>query len=441
MKMWLWCLVVCLVLGTLHSEVSRGKLAPVDPETNMNVSEIISHWGFPSEEHLVVTEDGYILCLNRIPHGRKNHSDRGPKPVVFLQHGLLADSSNWVTNLPNTSLGFILADAGFDVWMGNSRGNTWSRKHKTLSIDQDEFWAFSYDEMANYDLPASINFILNKTGQEQVYYVGHSQGTTIGFIAFSRIPELAKKIKMFFALAPVASAQFATSPLVKLGRFSDLLIKVLGFPPPPLPSLTDFLFGSEELAYRGRRCVFLPCVLLSMEQWDLFGVKEFLPQSTFVKWLSIHVCTHVILEELCGNVFFVMCGFNERNLNMSRVAVYATHSPAGTSVQNMLHWSQLIKLQKFQAFDWGSSAKNYFHYNQSYPPSYNVRDMLVRTAVWSGGQDWLADVSDVSVLLTQISNLVYHKHIPEWEHLDFIWGLDAPWRLYNEMINLMRKYQ
>ncbi|XP_024600601.1 lysosomal acid lipase/cholesteryl ester hydrolase [Neophocaena asiaeorientalis asiaeorientalis] len=399
MKMWLWCLVVCLVLGTLHSEVSRGKLAPVDPETNMNVSEIISHWGFPSEEHLVVTEDGYILCLNRIPHGRKNHSDRGPKPVVFLQHGLLADSSNWVTNLPNTSLGFILADAGFDVWMGNSRGNTWSRKHKTLSIDQDEFWAFSYDEMANYDLPASISFILNKTGQEQVYYVGHSQGTTIGFIAFSRIPELAKKIKMFFALAPVTSAQFATSPLVKLGRFSDLLIK------------------------------------------DLFGVKEFLPQSTFVKWLSTHVCTHVILEELCGNVFFVMCGFNERNLNMSRVAVYGTHSPAGTSVQNMLHWSQLIKLQKFQAFDWGSSAKNYFHYNQSYPPSYNVRDMLVRTAVWSGGQDWLADVSDVSVLLTQISNLVYHKHIPEWEHLDFIWGLDAPWRLYNEMINLMRKYQ
>ncbi|XP_059756932.1 lysosomal acid lipase/cholesteryl ester hydrolase [Balaenoptera ricei] len=399
MKMWLWCLVVCLVLGTLHSEVSRGELTPVDPETNMNVSEIISHWGFPSEEHLVVTEDGYILCLNRIPHGRKNNSDRGPRPVVFLQHGLLADSSNWVTNLPSSSLGFILADAGFDVWMGNSRGNTWSQKHKTLSVSQDEFWAFSYDEMANYDLPASINFILNKTGQEQVYYVGHSQGTTIGFIAFSRIPELAKKIKVFFALAPVASARFATSPLVKLGQFPDLLIK------------------------------------------DLFGVKEFLPQSTFVKWLSTHVCTHVILKELCGNIFFVLCGFNERNLNMSRVAVYATHTPAGTSVQNMLHWSQLIKLQKFQAFDWGSSAKNYFHYNQSSPPSYNVRDMLVRTAVWSGGQDWLADVSDVNVLLTQISNMVYHEHIPEWEHLDFIWGLDAPWRLYNEMINLMRKYQ
>ncbi|XP_057592417.1 lysosomal acid lipase/cholesteryl ester hydrolase isoform X4 [Hippopotamus amphibius kiboko] len=351
MKMWLWGLVVCLVLGTLSSEASRGKLKPVDPEINMNVSEILSHWGFPSEEHLVVTEDGYILCLNRIPYGRKNHSDKGPRPVVFLQHGLLADSSNWVTNLPNTSLGFILADAGFDVWMGNSRGNTWSRKHKTLSVSQDEFWAFSYDEMANYDLPASINFILNKTGQAQVYYVGHSQGTTIGFIAFSRIPELAKKIKMFFALAPVVLADFATSPLIKLGQLPEFLIK------------------------------------------DLFGVKEFLPQSAVMEWLSTHICAHVILKELCGNVFFVLCGFNERNLNMS------------------------------------------------YPPSYNVKDMLVRTAVWSGGRDSLADGRDVSVLLTQISNLVYHENIPEWEHLDFIWGLDAPWRLYNEMIKLMMKYQ
>lgn len=399
MKMQLLALVACLVLGTWHSEGSSIKPTSVDPEVYMNVSEIISHWGYPAKEHYVETEDGYILCLHHIPHGRKNRSDKGPRPVVYLQHGLLADSSNWVTNLADSSLGFILADAGFDVWMGNSRGNTWSRKHKTLSVTQDEFWAFSFDEMAKYDLPASINFILNKTGQEQLYYVGHSQGTTIGFIAFSQNPEVAKRIKMFFALAPVASVDFCTSPLAKLGQFPDLLFK------------------------------------------DLFGNKDFLPESEFLKWLSVHICTHVILKELCANTFFILCGFNERNLNMSRVDVYGSHSPAGTSVQNVLHWSQAVKLQKFQAFDWGSSAKNYLHYNQSHPPAYIVKDMHVPTAVWSGGRDWLADVKDISILLTQITNLVYHKHLPEWEHLDFIWGLDAPWRMYNEIVNLMRKYQ
>ncbi|XP_058554315.1 lysosomal acid lipase/cholesteryl ester hydrolase [Neofelis nebulosa] len=398
MKMQLLGLVFYLVLGTLQCEAFKGKLAAVDPETNMNVTEMISYWGFPSEEHYVETKDGYILCLHRIPHGRKNRADKGPKPVVFLQHGLLADSSNWVTNLPNNSLGFFLADTGFDVWMGNSRGNTWSRRHKTLSPSQDEFWAFSYDEMANYDLSASINFILNKTGQEQVYYVGHSQGTTIGFIAFSRIPELARKIKMFLALAPVTSIKFSTSPLSKLGNFPDFLFK------------------------------------------HLFGVRQFLPQNEVLKWLSTDVCSRVILKELCGNALFVLCGFNERNLNMSRVSVYITHSPAGTSVQNMLHWRQVVKYHKFQAFDWGSHAKNYFHYNQTYPPLYNVRDVLVPTAVWSGGHDSLADVNDISILLPQITNLVYNKLIPEWEHLDFIWGLDAPWQLYDDMVKLMLKH-
>lgn len=41
--------------------------------------------------------------------------------------------------------------------------------------------------MAKYDLPATINLILEKSGQKQLFYVGHSQGTTIGMFGADAI--------------------------------------------------------------------------------------------------------------------------------------------------------------------------------------------------------------------------------------------------------------
>ena len=40
--------------------------------------------------------------------------------------------------------GYMLADRGYDVWMGNARGNTYSRQHVNISTADDQYWNFTY---------------------------------------------------------------------------------------------------------------------------------------------------------------------------------------------------------------------------------------------------------------------------------------------------------
>lgn len=78
---------------------------------------------------------------------------------------------------------------------------------------------------------------------------------------------------------------------------------------------------------------------------------------------------------------------------------------------------------------------------QETPPFYRVEEMPVPTAVWSGGKDWVADLRDVRLLLPRIAHLITYGHIPDWNHWDFIWGLDAPGRLYSSILELMEGSQ
>ncbi|KAK9400668.1 Lipm: Lipase member M, partial [Crotalus adamanteus] len=139
-------------------------------------SEVLQYHGYPNEEHEILTNDDYFLTINRIL-GKKASAS---KPAVLLMPGILTDCGIWITNEPNSSLGFILADAGFDVWLANNRGSRWCKRHQHFSHKEEEFWNFSFHEMAMEDLPSIIYFILAKTGQKQLYYVGYSQGSTIG---------------------------------------------------------------------------------------------------------------------------------------------------------------------------------------------------------------------------------------------------------------------
>ncbi|XP_075010151.1 lipase member M-like [Calonectris borealis] len=392
--MWLLLVALCLAQGLGDALLCMGA-SRVNPEQFMNIGQIIRFHGYRSEEHQVLTDDGYFLTVNRIPGGREEAGSRGSRLPVLLQHGFILDGSNWVSNFPNNSLGFILADAGYDVWIGNSRGNSWSRRHLNLSVDQEEFWDFSFHEMAMYDLPAMVGFILRQTGQEKLFYVGHAQGSALGLIAFSSMPQLAEKIKMFFVVGPLYTFRSAKGPVASILYFPEAMIKVI--------------FGRKEAA------------LLARE-----------PRAALAR-----ACSCWLLDRHCADGLFLIGGFNQKNLNTSRTDVYLSHFPDYTSTKNYLHWAQTAKTGEFKQFDYGE--KNQEKYNQTSPPFYRIEDMTVPTALWSGGEDWVTSTAETQRLLRRITNLVHHEHFPDWTHWDHIWGLDAPQRMYRQIIALMEQ--
>jgi lysosomal acid lipase/cholesteryl ester hydrolase len=67
--------------------------------------ELITQHGYPAETHTVTTADGYILTMHRIPYSPMANSTGTVRPVVFLQHGLISSSVDWVIMGPGNGLG------------------------------------------------------------------------------------------------------------------------------------------------------------------------------------------------------------------------------------------------------------------------------------------------------------------------------------------------
>ena len=110
----------------------------------------------------------------------------------------------WVVR-GSQSLAVVLASQGFDVWIGNNRGNIYGRINLKFDPKRnaDEFFDYSFYENAKYDMIPQIERALEISGQPKLTYVAHSQGTTQMFAMLSDVTVLNDKIDMFIACAPI----------------------------------------------------------------------------------------------------------------------------------------------------------------------------------------------------------------------------------------------
>ncbi|KAK9718408.1 cholesterol esterase [Basidiobolus ranarum] len=356
---------------------------------------IASHWGYPYEEHVVKTSDGYLLGTHRIsaPDSNPVNAQKN-KPVILLWHGFMMNSEVWVCNpMKERNLCFLLADAGYDVWLGNTRGNKYSYKHLYLKPNQKKFWDFSMDEYSLYDLPNTVDFILETTGASSLVYIGFSQGTAQAFASLSIHQELNKKISLFVALAPAITPGGLHSSVV------DTFLRAT-------PNIAYLLLGKK-------------CALSSAVFW-----KDFLPRPLFVRAIDIAV----------GFLF----GWHSQNIDPEVKAIVYGHLYSYASVKGVVHWFQIINSGSFRFFDesptiFPSSKATNGHICHPF----TTNQITTPIVMFYGGSDSLCDIE---VLKSQLPKLKNSHEIKHFEHLDFLWARDAKELVYSEVFKVLEQH-
>ncbi|XP_077486176.1 lipase member N-like [Amblyomma americanum] len=307
------CLAVCA-----HDELNlQARLTPC---------ELIRYFGYPCDVSYATTDDGYVLEVDRIPQGRYRNgacqSKRKRRYPVLLLPALMTASDVWFLNYPSQSAAFLLADDGFDVWAMNSRESGPYSYHRTLQKEDRKYWKWSFDEIGRYDVAAGIDHVLNCTGAPRLTLFGLSQGVTTSLVLLSMRPEYNEKVNLVVAYGPTAN-------ISNIGH--------------PLPMLLQTL---EQLA-------------LDIDPGNEGGYLDLYP----------------LVASVCGYFWNVFCAWiattcsfiSAYQLNETRLPMYASRCPFGTSLQSARHYNQIYQTKDFVMYNHGEE-ENFVRYSQATPP-------------------------------------------------------------------------
>jgi len=420
-------LVMALVHVQLASGSSTGSTVSEDPPLpttpSFACSSVATVPGYTCTDHWVETDDGYYLRMQLVSSpavvGAQclQGNDGHPPPNAVLWHGLISSSADWIANnRANESLAYKLSDQGWCVWLANSRGRQ-PLLHKSLKPDQKEFWAWSWDEMAKFDVPAVVEEVLSLTNASSVSYVGHSQGTAIGFTGFLNAT-VAAKIDFMVAMGPVGLLQHSVFNVGKA-----------------LADVFDLLCGVNS-------------------HWPVTPKRTALCQQgvfTAAQALLPTICKPHALPgwDVCMDALCLAAGCNSHNAyNSSTFPDFVLgHSYfAGTSAQNEAHFAQMLNESNDQVrmFDYGSARENEAHYGSGSPPVYDLGKFHTKAVFFTGTDDKMADPTDANntlALLNASGTVLDQVHVPKYGHGDFLWSMDAADVVYNQAIVLLQQHR
>ena len=369
--------------------------APPNPEELMTTVQMAEYWGYPIESHLVVSQDGYILKIFRIP-GHQGESLENAKatrkPPVILQHGLICSSDQFL-DAGALSQAYILADEGYDIWIPNIRGNRYSRDHMVYEADDVRYWNYTFEEMAIYDQKAYWEYIMKVTGYNKLGFVAHSQGTTQMFVAMSYDPEYyAEHLSAFVAQSPVTSITHTTSKVLSSAAYIDLPKKA-----------------------------------------DELGIHNLLPFTTPMAKSMAAICKLIPL--LCN--FGVEMVADDEPLfdNQDRMPVFLSHYPSGSSSKNYEHIMQLVSYG-FVRYRYKNTDPLQFYNITKIPKSVNI-------ALLAGKADKLAcphDSKNLKNILERVGNLKFYREYDHMGHLTFLIPTEETMDFATDTLLFLQKY-
>ncbi|KOB67911.1 Lipase [Operophtera brumata] len=367
-------------------------------DTYLNFTELTSKYKYTTQEHEVVTEDGYILTIFRI----LSKCDQVKQHPVLLLHGIFDSADLWIIAGREKGLAYILSNNCFDVWVANHRGNHYSRRHVRLDPDTDpEYWEYSFDEHGTYDLPAMIDYVLAASQRPRLYYIGHSQGTTNFFVMSSLRPEYNDKIRLSIQLAPIAFMGNITSPILSIAAHG-------------LEPIKSFL--------------------------EAAGYRELFAKDHIAHFLVEFLC-QIAPDLVCGQGLALTTGYKIGSIYSRALSRSFGHSLDGISVKDLAHFGQLVLSGKFQRYDEGSEG-NIKRYGTSKPPQYDLSKITSPVVLMAARSDWISTLKDTETLRSQLPNVIEKYIIREkyWSHNNHLWGETAPIYEFPKILDYFNRF-